>query len=101
VFYERELRYRLKRLTDMFEPAIILVVGGMVAFVAVAQIAEVGGLVGDLPERDLTPFARRRLSREADRRLGARLEREVADEAPAAAVRRGRPGGGERCPTDR
>ena len=28
-----------KRLTDMFEPAIILVVGGMVAFVAVAQIS--------------------------------------------------------------
>jgi type IV pilus assembly protein PilC len=39
VFYERELRYRLKRLTDMFEPAIILFVGGLVAFVAVAQIA--------------------------------------------------------------
>jgi type IV pilus assembly protein PilC len=39
VFYERELKYRLKRLTDMFEPAIILVVGGMVAFVAVAQIS--------------------------------------------------------------
>jgi type IV pilus assembly protein PilC len=39
VFYERELRYRLKKLTDMFEPAIILVVGGMVAFVAIAQIA--------------------------------------------------------------
>jgi type IV pilus assembly protein PilC len=39
VFYERELKYRLKRLTDMFEPAIILVVGGMVAFVAIAQIS--------------------------------------------------------------
>ncbi len=39
VFYERELKYRLKRLTDMFEPAIILIVGGMVAFVAVAQIS--------------------------------------------------------------
>jgi type IV pilus assembly protein PilC len=39
VFYERELRYRLKRLTDMFEPAIILIVGGMVAFVAIAQIS--------------------------------------------------------------
>jgi type IV pilus assembly protein PilC len=38
-FYERELFYRLKRVTDMFEPAIILVVGGMVAFVAVAQIS--------------------------------------------------------------
>ena len=39
VFYERELTYQLKRVTDMFEPAILLVVGGMVAFVAVAQIS--------------------------------------------------------------
>jgi type IV pilus assembly protein PilC len=39
LFYERELSYRLKRFTDMFEPAIILVVGGMVAFVAIAQIS--------------------------------------------------------------
>jgi type IV pilus assembly protein PilC len=39
VFYERELKFMLKRLTDMFEPAIILVVGGMVAFVAIAQIS--------------------------------------------------------------
>jgi type IV pilus assembly protein PilC len=38
-FYERELSFRIKRFTDMFEPAIILVVGGMVAFVAVAQIS--------------------------------------------------------------
>jgi type IV pilus assembly protein PilC len=39
VFYERELSFRLKRFTDMFEPAIILVVGSIVAFVAVAQIS--------------------------------------------------------------
>ena len=38
-FYERELSFRLKRFTDMFEPAIILFVGGLVAFVAVAQIS--------------------------------------------------------------
>ena len=38
-FYERELKYRLKRITDMFEPAIILIVGGVVAFVAIAQIS--------------------------------------------------------------
>jgi type IV pilus assembly protein PilC len=38
-FYERELNYELKRVTDMFEPAIILIVGGAVAFVAVAQIS--------------------------------------------------------------
>ena len=39
LFYERELSFRLKRFTDMFEPAILLVVGGMVAFVAIAQIS--------------------------------------------------------------
>jgi type IV pilus assembly protein PilC len=39
LFYERELSFRLKRFTDMFEPAIIVVVGGMVAFVAIAQIS--------------------------------------------------------------
>jgi type IV pilus assembly protein PilC len=39
VFYERELNYELKRVTDMFEPAILIVVGAAVAFVAVAQIS--------------------------------------------------------------
>jgi type IV pilus assembly protein PilC len=38
-FYERELNYELKRVTDMVEPAILLIVGGAVAFVAVAQIS--------------------------------------------------------------
>jgi type IV pilus assembly protein PilC len=38
-FYERELTYRLKRLTDLFEPIVVLVVGGTVGFVAVAQIS--------------------------------------------------------------
>ncbi len=38
-FYGRELEYRLKRFTDMFEPAILLVVGLAVAFVAIAQIS--------------------------------------------------------------
>ena len=39
LFYARELTFRLKRFTDTFEPAIILVVGSMVAFVAIAQIS--------------------------------------------------------------
>ena len=39
LFYERELSYELKRATDMFEPAILLAVGGLVAFVAIAQIS--------------------------------------------------------------
>ncbi|MDQ1477131.1 MAG: type pilus assembly protein PilC [Actinomycetota bacterium] len=39
VFYERELNHELKRVTDMFEPAILVIVGAAVAFVAVAQIS--------------------------------------------------------------
>src|SRR3954447_3016385 len=31
-YYERELTFRLKRVTDLFEPAVILVVGGAVGF---------------------------------------------------------------------
>jgi type IV pilus assembly protein PilC len=38
-FYERELEYRLKKATDLFEPIVIVFVGGVVGFVAVAQIA--------------------------------------------------------------
>jgi type IV pilus assembly protein PilC len=38
-FYERELAYRLKKATDLFEPIVIVVVGLVVGFVAVAQIS--------------------------------------------------------------
>jgi type IV pilus assembly protein PilC len=38
-FYSRELEFRIKKLTDMFEPAVVIVVGGAVAFVALAQIS--------------------------------------------------------------
>lgn len=38
-FYERELTYRLKRVTDMIEPAVIVGVGLTVGFVAVAQVS--------------------------------------------------------------
>jgi len=38
-FYARELRFRIKRATDMIEPAIILAVAGVVAFIAIAQIS--------------------------------------------------------------
>jgi type IV pilus assembly protein PilC len=38
-YYERELTYRLKKATDLFEPIVILVVGLVVGFVAVAQVS--------------------------------------------------------------
>jgi type IV pilus assembly protein PilC len=43
-FYSRELNYRLKRFTDMFEPAIILVVGIVVGFVAIALVSAMYGI---------------------------------------------------------
>jgi len=38
-YYEREVGFRMKRATDLFQPAVILFVGALVAFVAVAQVA--------------------------------------------------------------
>jgi type IV pilus assembly protein PilC len=38
-FYERELTYRLKKATDLFEPFVIVFIGAVVGFVAVAQIS--------------------------------------------------------------
>ncbi len=43
-FYESELDYKLKKLTSFFEPAIILVMGGMVGFVAVALVSAMYGV---------------------------------------------------------
>jgi type IV pilus assembly protein PilC len=43
-FYERELDYRLKRFTDLFEPAIILIVGFIVGFVAIALVSAMYGV---------------------------------------------------------
>ena len=48
VFYERELSYRLKRVADMFEPAVILLVGGVVAFIVIAQIAAMYSVYHDV-----------------------------------------------------
>ena len=43
-FYARELDYRLKRLTTLFEPAVILFMGIMVGFVAVALVQAMYGI---------------------------------------------------------
>jgi type IV pilus assembly protein PilC len=43
-FYERELGYRLKRFTDLFEPVIILVVGFIVGFIALALVQAMYGV---------------------------------------------------------
>lgn len=43
-FYARELDYRLKRLTTLFEPAVILFMGLIVGFVAVALVQAMYGI---------------------------------------------------------
>ena len=43
-YYERELDYKVKRLTTLFEPAVILVMGGIVGFVAIALVSAMYGI---------------------------------------------------------
>lgn len=43
-YYEQELDHRIKKLTNLFEPAIIVAMGVMVGFVAVAMISAMYGI---------------------------------------------------------
>ena len=43
-YYGRELEYKLKRLTSLFEPAVIIFMGLIVGFVAVALISAMYGV---------------------------------------------------------
>jgi type IV pilus assembly protein PilC len=43
-YYERELDYKIKRLTELFEPAVILVMGVVVGFVAIALVSAMYGI---------------------------------------------------------
>lgn len=43
-FYEGELKHKLKRLTSLFEPAIIVVMGLIVGFVAIALVSAMYGI---------------------------------------------------------
>ena len=52
VFYERELEYRLKRVTDLFEPTVIILVGGAVAFVALAQVSAMYSIYSQVGKKD-------------------------------------------------
>jgi type IV pilus assembly protein PilC len=44
VYYGRELEYKIKRLTSLFEPAVILAMGLVVGFVAIALISAMYGI---------------------------------------------------------
>lgn len=43
-YYEVELDYKIKKLTSLFEPAVIIVMGGIVGFVAVALVSAMYGI---------------------------------------------------------
>lgn len=44
VYFERELDYKIKRFTNLFEPAVIILMGLMVGFVAVALVSAMYGI---------------------------------------------------------
>lgn len=47
-YYEGELDYKLKKLTALFEPAVIVVMGLVVGFVAVALVSAMYGIFGQV-----------------------------------------------------
>jgi type IV pilus assembly protein PilC len=47
-YYEREVGFKMKKATEMFEPMVILVVGLIVGFVAVAQVAAMYSIFGQV-----------------------------------------------------
>jgi type IV pilus assembly protein PilC len=49
-YYERELDYKIKRVTALFEPIVIVVMGGIVGFVAVALISAMYGMFGQVQQ---------------------------------------------------
>jgi type IV pilus assembly protein PilC len=44
IYFDRELDYKLKRFTALFEPAVITLVGIIVGFVAIALISAMYGI---------------------------------------------------------
>ena len=49
-FFARETEYKLKRLTDLFEPAVVIFMGAIVGFVAVALISAMYGVLQGVRE---------------------------------------------------
>jgi type IV pilus assembly protein PilC len=47
-YYEREVRFNLKRATELFQPAVILLVAAVVGFIAVAQVSAMYSIFGQV-----------------------------------------------------
>src|SRR5207248_3493714 len=43
-YFERELDFKIKRFTSLFEPAVIIAAGGVVGFVAIALVSAMYGI---------------------------------------------------------
>jgi type IV pilus assembly protein PilC len=50
IYFDRELESRIKRFTTMFEPIMIVFVGVIVGFVAIALVSAMYGVLGNLKE---------------------------------------------------
>jgi type IV pilus assembly protein PilC len=51
IYFDRELEVRIKRFTNAFEPAMIVFVGAIVGFVAVALVQAMYGIIGGIKEQ--------------------------------------------------
>lgn len=47
-FYEKELDYKVKQITTLMEPAVLIIMGVIVGFVALALVSAMYGIYGDL-----------------------------------------------------
>jgi type IV pilus assembly protein PilC len=55
IYFDRELESRIKRFTTLFEPIMIVFVGVIVGFVAVALVSAMYGVLGGLKEEESSP----------------------------------------------
>jgi len=47
-YYEREVTFHMKKATELFQPAVIMFVGGLVGFVAIAQVSAMYSVFGQI-----------------------------------------------------
>ena len=47
-YYEREVTFTMKKATELFQPAVILLVAAVVGFIAVAQVAAMYSIFGQI-----------------------------------------------------
>ncbi len=56
IYFDRELESRIKKFTTMFEPIMIVFVGVIVGFVALALVSAMYGVLGGIKENEAAPM---------------------------------------------